>query len=1111
MLHLVLGRAGSGKTVWARERLAQSAGTETTEGHPQSILIVPEQYSFESERAILHGMGPRSAQNVLVTSFTRLAELVFRTYGGIAGRRLTDGGRMILMRLAIDGAEDFLRLYGKNARTGEMIRLLVSAEAEMKMCAVSPETLEEAGLQSQNEVLRQKAKDLSLIFSAYEAMVQQSYLDPQDDLTRMQQRLQAQGFFEGCTVILDSFTGFTVQECSVLSEILKQAKDVYVTLCTDRLDDPENGMGLFSAVRKTASKLLHLAREAGVPVAKPVILSPGKRFISPDLALVEETLFRGEAPDPERKAADVIIYRGGSVYDEAEYAAAEIRRLVMENGYRYREIAVIARSPETYRGCLDVALEKRQIPYFMDQPKSVDAEPLMHFVLAAFQCVTGGFSSDAVFSYLKTGLAGLSSYEISILENYTYIWSLSGKRWRTPWTANPDGFGGAMTAHGEAQLQTLNALREKVMAPLLRFEKDLQGADGEQTAHAVYDLLLHAGADQALPKLCARLEAAGRGEQAKDQYRLWDLLMGILDQTALVLKEKKLGAARYAELLRLVIEAEDVSDIPQVLDEVTVGAADRMRPAEPKVVFLLGAVRGEFPLAPASSGVFSDSERRELIALGLPLGRTLEEAVVEERFAAYGAACCASQRLYLTWALSGEGACYPSELITGVKSVFLAVPEWDRRQLPKAFFANAEEPAFALAAQLWEDPSPEGASLRAFFADRPGYEGKIAALSRAVSRGAVRISDRENALSLFGGGHGISATQIETYHLCRFRYFCRFGMGIKERRPAQIGALEYGSLMHFLLERLFAEYGSQAILSMTDAVLLETVTELIREYTRQNFGGDADKTPRFLSQLRRLADSACVLLRHVAQELSQSAFVPERFELEIGKDAAPFRIPLPDGTAVTVIGKIDRVDVMERDSERYVRVVDYKTGKKEFRLSDVLYGLNLQMLIYLAALVESGGVQPAGVLYMPSIRPRVSADRETPPDALAQAVDKELRMNGVVLGEEAVIRGMEQDAAGKYIPVSVKNGKLSGAESMLSREEFDCVIGAIREKIAGMAQTLLDGEISPEPLMQDHRGCDYCPYFAVCGREYSSEDVLKEKWKRTEVLEKLREEAQQDG
>lgn len=1110
MLHLILGRAGSGKTTWARRFLAEAAGAGTTEGHPRAILIVPEQYSFESERAILRGMGAEKAQGILVTSFTRLAELSFRTYGGIAGRRLTDGGRRILMRLAIDSVEDALCLYKENVRTGALVQVMLSAEAEMKMCAISPEVLAQAALQAGNEVLRQKTKDLSLIFSAYEALVQQSYLDPQDDLTRMQRHLSEHPFFVGCKVVIDSFSGFTMQECGVLRYLFQQADDVYITLCTDGLADPEEGTGLFSAVRKTAGKLIRLARENGAAVAQPVLLPSGKRFRSPDLAHLESVLFRGEMTAPEQAAEHIAVYRGENVYDEAEYVATEIRSLVMEKGYRYRDIAVIARTPEAYRGCLDVAMEKRGIPYFMDQPKAIDAEPLIHFVLSAFRVVTGGFASEAVFSYLKTGLAGLDSYAISLLENYTYIWNLNGKKWISEWTANPDGFGGEMTPQAETRLQEINAFREQAVRPLVQFEKAVADADGEQMARAVYDLLLHAGADKALPLLSARLEAAGRQEQAKDQYRLWELLMNVLDQTALVLKGTYPGAAKYADLLRMVIEAEDVSEIPQGQDEVTVGAADRMRPAGPKVVFLIGAVRGLFPLTPSASGVFSDGERRELISLGLPLGRTLEEASVEERFAAYGAAASASERLYLSWAPNGEGACYPSELVTGVKNAFLSVPEYDRYRLPQDFFADAEETAFAMAARHWEDPSAVGAALRVFFEGREGYEGRVAALSRVMTAGKVRLQEPENARALFRNGQGLSATQIETYHLCRFRYFCRFGMGIQERRQAQIGALEYGSLMHFLLERLFADHGSEAILQMTDSVLHETVAGLIREYTRLNFGGDANKTPRFLAQLHRLAGSACVLLRHVAEELSQSDFVPAYFELDVGKQTAPYRIPLPDGSAVTVVGKIDRVDIMDRDGKRYVRVVDYKTGKKEFRLSDVLYGLNLQMLIYLAALIESGGAQPAGVLYMPSVRPRVSVRRDAEASEIREAVDKELRMNGVVLGEEAVIRGMEHEAAGRYIPVSLKNGKLSGGESILSREEFECVIGAIREKIIAMAETLFSGDISPEPLLTGRRGCDYCPYFAVCGREYGDEDVEKETLKRTEVLKKLREEANPD-
>ena len=98
--------------------------------------------------------------------------------------------------------------------------------------------------------------------------------------------------------------------------------------------------------------------------------------------------------------------------------------------------------------------------------------------------------------------------------------------------------------------------------------------------------------------MCRKLEESGQGETAAHQLRLWDVLMNILDQTALVLAGRKLDPERYAQLLRLVMQAEEISDIPQQVDEITIGTADRMRPVDPKVVFLLGAVLGEFPPDP---------------------------------------------------------------------------------------------------------------------------------------------------------------------------------------------------------------------------------------------------------------------------------------------------------------------------------------------------------------------------------------------------------------------------------------------------------------------------------------------------------------------------------
>lgn len=1112
MLRFVLGRAGSGKTEYVRRALGELAES----GRQKLMLLVPEQYSFESERAMLRLLGEKNAGLVQVMSFTRLADFVFREYGGLAGKRLDDGGRSILMSLALEEVGENLPLYRRHAHTPELVRLLLDASTEFKMCAVAPRDLSLAAEKLEDGTLREKTAELSLVLSAYEALVAQSYLDPLDDLTRLKELLSGKDFFSGYTVMLDSFKGFTKQELDVLEIILRQAQDVAVALCADTLDDPENGMGLFSLVRRTARQLTLLARRNSVAVAAPVTLPAGARFAGKGLRALEAGAFRCVHTPLLEDTGDVVLYAAQNCYDETAFTAMTIRRLVMEQGYRYRDFAVIVRSMENYRSNLDAALERWQIPCFMDRPRTVDSEPLMHLVLCAFQAVRSGFRSDDVFAFLKTGLAGLSAEEISLLENYAFLWKITGKKWREPWTEHPRGFEEAFTGRDEEQLRTINKLRERVVKPLLDFSRAIADADGERMSLAVYRLLLAVDAPGHLKELCLRLQDCAETELAGEQLRLWDLLMGILDQMAIVLRDKILLPARYAELLRLVMLAGSISSIPQGLDEVTVGVADRTRPAAPKVVFLLGAAQGEFPLNPSPGGVFSDDERRALIALGLPLSSTMEEAAVEERFLAYAAVCSPSERLYVTYPCAGMdgGAKSPSAIVAEIAAILKKAPVLSRFSLPEEAFANCEAPAFEVTARVWRQDSALSATLKELFSQRPGYASRLKALERAGEKRPTAFESPEKARALFESGGHVSATQIESYHLCRFRYFCRYGLGAKERRPAELDALEYGSLMHYLLERLLSTEGSEALHAIEPAALRERITQEILRYAEIKLGGSANKTPRFQFTLSRLADSAQVIVSRIAEELCQSRFRPAAFELELkeGGEFPPLVIPLPDGGSITVEGKIDRVDIMDEGGERYVRVIDYKTGKKEFRLSDVLYGVNMQMLIYLAALIENGRFTPAGILYMPANRPVVSAQRGAAPEALEKEADRQLKMNGLVLGDSRVIEGMEAQARGKYIPVSLKDGKPARADSVVDRNQMDGILSRVREMTGQMAETLYAGDIAADPLKGDYDACQYCPYAAVCGHE--EEDGGREAFRcdRAETLRRiLRETEEKDG
>lgn len=1083
MLHLLFGRSGSGKTHYVRQELHRLAG----QGEQKLMLLVPEQFSFESERAMLRLLGPRHAAEVEVVSFTRLADAAFRRFGGCCGKRLDDGGRSILMSLALEQTADHLPLYQKHTQTPELVSMMLTASAEMKMCAVAPQELSRAAEQMEDGTLREKMKELSLILAAYEALVAQSYLDPQDDLTRLKEVLLMHRFFEGYTVFVDSFKSFTAQELGILELAFYHAKEVTVALCADGLGKADAEMSLFTPVYQTARSLMRLARQNSVAVAAPVVLEPGVRFRNAGVKAVENSTYRGRHTPVRGDAGDVVLYSARSTYDEAAYVAMTIRRMVMEQGYRYRDFTILARSPEAYRSNLDAALERWEIPYFMDDPRAIDTEPLMRLVLCAFSAARSGYRSDDMFACLKTGLCGYSPEEISLLENYTFLWKLSGREWLETWSRHPRGFAGELTEEDAQQLVLLNELRQRIVLPLRQFADSVRLANGEKASRAIYQLLLALEVPEHVKQMCRKMKAMGETELASRQYRLWELLMQILDQMALVLREKVLTAQRFGELLRLVIASSTIGSIPQGLDEVTVGAADRSRPADPKVVFLLGAVQGEFPRNPSPDGVFSDEERRTLIQLGLPLNGTMEDSSMDERLMAYTVMAAPSERLIVTYpAADMDGAAKaPSSIVGEIRSILPDVAIQSRFLLPEETFANSEQSAFEITARLWGQSSVLSSTLKELFSGREGYSEKLSALRRVHERAPAAFENPARARMLFEKLRHISATQLESYHLCRFQYFCRYGLSAKERRPAELNALEYGSLIHYLLEHLLKEQGAEALSVLEEDALKKLILICIERYVEEQLGGAQDKSPRFRFLVNRIADSAQVVVAHIAKELAQSKFQPAAFELELreGGEFPPLKITLPNGETATVEGKIDRVDVMELDGTTYVRIIDYKTGKKEFRLSDVLYGVNMQMLIYLAALIQNGRFAPAGILYMPSVRPVISAARGESPDSLEAAVEKKLRMNGLLLDDSRVIQGMEEQAAGKFIPVALKDGKPAKTESVVSEPQLNKVMEYIKDLAGKMVQTLHEGDVAAQPLIGEHNACLYCPYTAVCGHE----------------------------
>ena len=1100
MLQLLLGRSGTGKTEEIYRLLTDEVWSDAPE-KGSCILLVPEQFSFESERTLLERLGPRMASGVLVLSFTRLADTIFRELGGLAGRRMDDPTRALLMSQALEQVAPHLTLYRRHTANPEYIQSMLALLSECKQCAIPPAQLEQAA-DGLDGTLHAKCRELALILEAYDALAAQSYLDPLDDLTRLAQRMGDSHLLDGATVFIDGFKGFTQQELQVLGGILRKASRVTVTLCTDTLEDKSHGFGLFSPVIRTANRLIELARQQRTAVAKPRILTENHRTADPALRFLEAGCFLPRPAVLEQPAASVTVTPCGDIYRECQYVARTIRRLLRENGGRCRDIALVTRDLSAYTGLLDAALEQEGIPCYLDRRDSILTDPLITLTLAALRAATDGYATDDLLTLLKTGLAGFSTSSVSLVENYVFLWRINGSRWRQEWTWNPEGLSVQATEATDKQLAHLNRLRRRLIRPLERLQAALSGhPTGADFAHAVYRYLLDIHADRLVRLQVARLDAAGEHALADRQARLWDVLMNLLDKFAAALAHTPLSAARLLDLLRLAAQITDLGVLPQSLDAVQIGSADRMRFSAPKTVFLLGVNEGVFPAYPAASGLLTDDERRTLIARGLPMADASDLQAVEERFFAYAALSAPSERLFLTYPqtnAAGETLA-PSLLVDTVRRI---LPQCtigvDRREDGQDLESEAE--GFEQLAARWREPSPLTAALRSLFAEQPAYAHRLSAIARSAEERPAAFTDEALARRFFGNELRLSASRVEKYHQCRFAYFCQYGLKAKARKPADLNAAEFGTLTHYVMEHRLPEYTALGFAHVRREQVFADAAATVRQYVDDCMGGMENKTERFAHLVDRLSRTSGALLWHVVRELRQSQFVPVDYELSIGMPdengnrIEPVVLTLPDGATVQVQGKVDRVDVFHKDGRAYVRVIDYKTGSKEFRLDEVVEGINVQMLLYILTIWQNGGprygtVTPAGVLYLPAKLPVLRIDRDADEAAAERERTLAMRMNGLLLDDSAIVQAMEHDAAGLFIPASLdKNGNCKGkgrnGDGLATLEQFGQLKKRMETLLTAMAQTLRQGDIAALPASGANvDACAYCDYKAVCGHE----------------------------
>ena len=1083
MLRLILGRANTGKTTDILRRMAAE-----DVARPQ-LLIVPEQHSHDSERRLCAVAGNAVSLRAEVLSFTRLASRVFSACGGLAEPALDAGGRLLLMDVALKSVAGQLRAYARPSRRPQFLSQLAATVDECKSAAISPEKLLEVARSVGGES-GDRFYDLSLICGAYEAYCAQRGADPRDRLTRLAQALAAHPWAEGRDIYIDGFTDFTAQERQVLAQLLKQAHSVTVALTCDGLEGEEEDV--FSPARRTARRLLALARELGVP-AQAERCTAAAQERKPALIQIERHLFQPVIPPQAGRPGGVELYRADSLYSEVERAAAELSRLVRQEGYRYRDLAVTARSMESYGPLIGLIFPRYGLPVFLARMDDVLQKPILTLVTAALEAVANGYRYEDMFRYLKTGLAGPAADEVDRLENYVLKWDLRGGAWTQTkdWDKHPEGYGLDWSQAHRDRVEELDGLRRRISGPLERLRRAGEKT-GEGLALALYGFLEEIGLAQRLTQRAQELRQGGEEALAAEYQQLWAILCSALEQCADLLGPTPMDWEEFTRLFQLVLSQYQVGAIPVSLDQVTAGEMPRLAHKHCKVLYLLGADDSQLPAAAPSPGLLGDEDRSLLASFGLETAPRLTDKLWREMTIVYETCALPWERLIVSYPAAGTAGEErgPSFLVKKLRQLFPDMPLLDEAALGTGFRLTAPRPALEAAGSV-----PQ---VAAALKKLPEYASLVERMERsaALERGSLT---RPAVEALYGRRVPMSASRMDKYRSCHFSYFMEYGLRAKPRKAAGFQAPEYGTFVHYVLEHILRQRQGKEIPSR------EQVSQVIGQYVDQQLGGLAGETPRFRYLFRRLEKTVYAVVENVCQELSRSDFVPMAFELGFGsgKDLPPVELEV-DGVTVSVSGFVDRVDGWEKDGRLYLRVVDYKTGRKSFNFTDVFNGLGLQMLLYLFTLGEEGRelfqkeIVPAGVLYLPAREALVAGSRAMGEEERQKAVDKQLRRSGLVLDQPEVLEAMEHAQGDfRFLPVRLRSAGPTG-EALVQAERLGRLERHVKKILREIAADLAAGNIAADPFWKPQsNACQYCEYAAACQfREGRGGD--KKRW-----LEKL--------
>lgn len=1108
-LQLILGGSGAGKTRLLFENIIRASIAAPDQSY---MIIVPEQFTMQTQKDIVMMHPHHGTMNIDVLSFQRLAYRIFEELATPQPELLDDMGKAMVLRKVVAGHKRELGLYQGHLNQNGFVSQLKSMISEFYQYGITSQTLEEMAAVAKTPLLKQKLKDFNLIFTYFKEYIAGHYITTEELLDVLCRVLPDSGIIKKSVIALDGYTGFTPVQYRLVELCMIYSRQVIVTATVGHDVNPQKVKGiqhLFYMSSHMVQKLGRIAAEREIEKNQDIVLNqvPLPRFKnSPMLGRLEAELFRyghGEVKDGPAIKDQILICRTVNPAQEVGNTVRRIQQMIREEGLRYRDIAVITGDLAGYGKEIIQQFEQEEIPYFMDNKKSILENPMVELIRAVLEMIQKNFTYESVFRCLKTGLLTDDWSMIERMENYVLALGIRGlkgftKEWQFVYRGAKD-----------LNLEELTAFRDEVLKPVFRLQETMS-VKGISIAERVEGLIAFfemCGIREKMEARTGYFEAAGEHSLAKEYEQIYGLVITLLEHLGGLIGEEKVSHKEFGEILDAGFAEVTVGIIPATVDRVVVGDIIRTRLNHIKVLFLLGVNDGIIPVRKDGGSLLSDREREFFGEHRIELAPTAKEDSFTQRFYLYLMMTKPSEKLILSFStITADGkSARPSYLIREVQKLFpgLTMTEaehraevWEAGQIYSRTEARRRlVQGLSQYETVWQDPSFLEL-YRWLYAD----ETQRDEIKRLVEAAFYTYEEtgigKGVAAALYGTTLSGSVTRLEQYAACSYAHFLTYGLELMERQKYEIAAVDLGNLFHHSIDLCFKSVQEREL--DWNRIEANEREELVRECVEQvtaEYGNTImQSSARSKWLVRRVEQITNRTIWALQEQIKKGDFIPAGFEVSFSSadNLKAMKIPLTEEEKIHLRGRIDRLDLYEDDRHVYVKIIDYKSGSTTFDLTELYHGLQLQLVIYMDAVMELEArrhpdkeIVPAGLFYYNISDPLISRDKVISPEDIETQILTELRMNGLVNSELEVIHRLDKEIEkeSQVIPVALKDGLIQEAKSSVATgKRFRSLQDFVYLKIKAIGQEILDGNTDVRPYKSGPRtACDYCRYHSVCG------------------------------